>query len=206
LNSSALLPFISGFFLGGSLIVAIGAQNAFILRMGLLRQHVFRLCLFCAVSDAILIVVGIAGLGAFVDASPKVFNFIAIAGALFLFAYALMALKRASNPEAMKAANSKQLSLSAALAICASFTWLNPHVYLDTVVLVGGYSAQYEKVDRLYFGIGCVLASFVWFFGLGFGAKYLRKFFEKPVSWQILDAIIAIIMTILAFSLLRSVF
>lgn len=197
-------PFITGFLLGGSLIVAIGAQNAFILRMGLLRQHVFWLCLFCAISDALLIIVGVAGLGYLVDQNEWLLKTITIAGALFLFSYAFFAFKRVLNPQSLKAADTKPVSLASAIAICASFTWLNPHVYLDTVVLVGGYSGQFASNDRIFFTAGAVLASFTWFFGLGYAARYLRHFFESARSWQILDVFIALVMAILGFSLIIS--
>lgn len=199
-------PALAGFFLGGSLIIAIGAQNAYILRMGLLRHHVFWLCLFCAVSDAVLIVLGVAGLGAIVQAQPVLLNVIAIFGAAFLFAYAFVAARRALKPGTLKPADAERPSLAAAIAVCAGFTWLNPHVYLDTVVLVGSFSTKYAGDARIAFGIGAVLASFTWFFGLGYGARILKPLFENPRSWQILDALIAIVMALLGFSLLKSVF
>ncbi|MGB7286321.1 MAG: LysE family transporter, partial [Salaquimonas sp.] len=168
-----LFPALSGFLLGGSLIIAIGAQNAYILRMGLLRHHVFWLCLFCALSDAALINLGIAGLGALVEAQPVLLRFIALGGALFLSAYAIIAFRRALNPAALQAAASSKPTLWAAIAVCASLTWLNPHVYLDTVVLLGAYSTRYSNEARIAFGIGAALSSFVWFFSLGFGARLL---------------------------------
>jgi len=203
---SSLLPAISGFFLGGSLIIAIGAQNAYILRMGLLRHHVFWLCLFCAFSDALLIVMGIAGLGAIVQAQPELLRLIAIGGGLFLAAYALIAARRAFNPQALQASRTDKPSLKAALAICASFTWLNPHVYLDTVILLGAFSTQYVERERVAFGVGAVLASFAWFFALGYGARLLAPIFAKPISWRVLDAVIALVMALLSFSLFKSVF
>lgn len=204
---SSLAPtFVTGFLLGASLIIAIGSQNAFVLRMGLLRRHVFWLCLFCALSDALLIVAGVAGLGAFVDRSPNLLKIISIVGALFLFFYAFRALKSAFNPQTMQAAKEQAPTLLAAITICASLTFLNPHVYLDTVVLIGGLSAQYKDAARLAFGAGAVMASFVWFFGLGFGARLLTPIFESPKAWQVLDVAIAIVMSGLAISLLRGFF
>ena len=199
-------PALSGFLLGGSLIIAIGAQNAYILRMGLLRHHVFWLCLFCAVSDALLIALGVAGLGALVEANPGALKILAAGGALFLFSYAALAVKRALRPEAMSIEDGRMPSLVAALSACAAFTWLNPHVYLDTVVLVGAYAAQYEPVQRLAYGAGAALASFVWFFALGYGARLLAPVFAKRAAWQVLDMTIAIVMAALASSLLREVF
>ncbi|MBL1405954.1 MAG: amino acid transporter [Rhizobiales bacterium] len=200
---SNLPIFVTGFLLGASLIIAIGAQNAFVLRMGLLRRHVFWLCLFCALSDAVLIASGVAGLGAFVDKSPDLLKVISIIGALFLFFYAYRALKSALNPQVMEAAKEQAPTLLAAITICFSLTFLNPHVYLDTVVLIGGLSAQYKDTARFIFGAGAVTASFVWFFALGYGARLLTPIFASPKAWQVLDVIIAIVMTGLAFSLLR---
>lgn len=197
---------ITGLLLGGSLIIAIGAQNAYILRMGLLQHHVFWLCLFCAVSDAVLIVLGVAGLGALVEAQPALLTAIALFGAVFLLTYAFIAARRVFNPAALTAAQAGKPSLKQALAICAGFTWLNPHVYLDTVVLVGAFSTRYEDELRLAFGAGAVGASFLWFFALGYGARLLRPVFENPRSWQILDAVIAGIMALLGISLLRQAF
>ncbi len=200
------VPFLTGLFLGGSLIIAIGAQNAYILRMGLLRHHVFWLCLFCAVSDALLIILGVAGLGAIVQAQPSLLRLIALAGALFLAGYAFIAFRRALNPSILVAAEAKKPTLMAALAICASFTWLNPHVYLDTVVLVGAYSTKFQDDARIAFGAGAVLASFLWFFGLGYGARLLEPLFAKQKSWQILDGLIGLVMGLLSLSLFKEAF
>jgi len=197
--------FLAGFALGGSLIIAIGAQNAYILRMGLLRHHVFWLCLFCAVSDGLLIIAGIAGLGAVVSAQPQLLGAIALFGAVFLAAYALFAARRALKPNALKAANSGRPPLLQALSIVATFTWLNPHVYLDTVILLGAFSTRYEGPYKLAFGSGAILASFAWFFALGYGARLLTPLFAKPVAWQILDALIAAVMALLAWQLFRTV-
>ena len=199
--------FITGFLLGGSLIIAIGAQNAFILRQGLLRQHVFVLCLVCALSDALLIAVGVAGLGAIIEQSPLALTVIRIGGAAFLFWYAIVALRRAMNPEAMDVAGKGgQGSLKAALATCLAFTFLNPHVYLDTVLLVGSLSAQFEGDDRLAYAIGAMLASFVWFFSLGYGARLLAPLFSKQRAWQVLDCFIALVMAAIGLSLLMPFF
>lgn len=197
-----LSPALSGFLLGGSLIIAIGAQNAYVLRMGLLRHHVFWLSLFCSVSDALLIIAGVAGLGALVNAMPSLLRWLALFGFLFLAAYSFLAARRALYPQAMKAANADKPSLASALAICASFTWLNPHVYLDTVVLVGAFSTRYEDMARLAFGAGAVAASFIWFFALGYGARLLAPLFAKPMAWRILDGLIALVMAMLAIQLL----
>lgn len=201
-----LTPALAGFALGGSLIIAIGAQNAFILRMGLLRQHVFVLCLICALADALLIAVGVAGLGAFVDRSPQMLAFISAGGAVFLFSYAFLALKRALFPSVMVASDTVILPVGKAIAICLAFTFLNPHVYLDTVVLVGSLASVWQGTARFAFGVGAILASFVWFFGLGYGARLLQPIFAREISWRILDGLIALVMALLGASLVSQFF
>lgn len=197
-----LTPFLTGFFLGASLIIAIGAQNAFILRQGLLRQHVFILCFICALSDALLIAAGVAGLGAIIEQSPTLLTAIRLGGAAFLLWYAFVAIRRALNPEAMDVEGKAEGSLKAAIATCLAFTFLNPHVYLDTVLLIGSLSAPFEQQGRLAYTMGAMIASFVWFFGLGYGARLLAPVFKKQRSWQVLDFFIAAVMTLIAISLL----
>lgn len=193
---------ISGFLLGASLIIAIGAQNAFILRQGLLRQHVFILSLICALSDALLIAAGVAGLGTLIAQSPRLIMAVTVGGALFLFAYAIIAFRRAMKPEVLQAAKSGEAKLWPAVAACLAFTFLNPHVYLDTVVLLGGLSAAYEGQARLAYGLGAALASFVWFFGLGYGARLLEPVFARPAAWRVLDVLIGLVMAAIGLSLL----
>ena len=193
---------ISGFLLGASLIIAIGAQNAFILRQGLLRQHVFVLSLICALSDALLIVAGVAGLGTLISSSPRLIELVTIGGAIFLLAYAVLALRRAFRPEVLMAAAAGEGSLKLAIAACLAFTFLNPHVYLDTVLLIGSLSAAYEGAARIAYGAGAALASFVWFFGLGYGARLLQPVFARPAAWRVLDLMIAVVMTAIAIGLL----
>ena len=195
-------PAISGLLLGGSLIIAIGAQNAFILRQGLLRQHVFILCLICALSDAVLIGLGVAGLGAIISGSKILIGVVTLGGAAFLAVYAFLALKRAIKPSGLEAAKSGPGSLKAAVLTCLAFTFLNPHVYLDTVLLVGGLSGRYEGTARLAFAIGAMSSSFIWFFGLGYGARVLEPLFLKPSAWRVLDGLIAAVMAALSVSLL----
>lgn len=192
---------ISGFLLGASLIIAIGAQNAFILRQGLLRQHVFILSLICALSDALLIAAGVAGLGTLISQSPNLIMAVTVGGALFLFAYAVIAFRRALKPEVLQAAKSGETRLWPAIAACLAFTFLNPHVYLDTVVLLGGLSAAYEGQARLAYGLGAATASFVWFFGLGYGARLLEPVFARPAAWRVLDLLIGVVMTAIGLSL-----
>ena len=197
---------IAGFFLGGSLIVAIGAQNAFVLRQGLLRNHVFAVSLFCAVSDAVLIALGVGGFGAAISGSPALLAFVGLAGALFLIVYGAMAFARALRPEKLDAGDAAAPDLRAALASCAAFTFLNPHVYLDTVALVGGLSATYPDNGRYAFGAGAMSASFVWFFGLGYGARLLEPVFRNPRAWQVLDVGIGLTMWALAAKIAAPIF
>lgn len=202
---SNLSIFLAGFLLGGSLIVAIGAQNAFILRQGLLDRHVFVLCLICALSDAVLIAAGVGGLGAIVASSPGAVRIVSVAGAVFLAAYSVLAFRRALRPGALEAATRGETALWPAILACLAFTFLNPHVYLDTVLLVGGLSGQYSGTGRLVFALGAMAASFVWFFGLGYGARLLQPIFARPRSWQVLDVLIGLVMAGLALSLALSV-
>jgi len=196
--SAAFLP---GFLLGLSLIVAIGAQNAFVLRQGLRREHVFAVCAVCAGSDAILIAAGVAGFGALVKAIPWLAPVMRFGGAAFLFAYALRSLWSAWRPHAgLDPACDEPRALSVTLMMCLAFTWLNPHVYLDTVVLLGSVSTRYGD-QRLAFALGAVTASFLFFFSLGYGARLLRPLFANPKAWRILDAGIGITMAALAAKL-----
>ncbi len=197
----AIGAFIPGFLLGGSLIIAIGAQNAFILRQGLLREHVFILCLICALSDALLIASGVGGLGTIVSRSPALIGAVTVGGALFLAVYAIIAFRRAFSGKTLQAASAKGSGLNAAIATCLAFTFLNPHVYLDTVVLIGSLSGSYPYPARLWFGVGAMAASFVWFFGLGYGARLLEPVFAKPAAWKVLDILIGLVMAGLSLSL-----
>lgn len=194
---------VSGFFLGAGLIIAIGAQNAFVLRQGLQKQHVFAICLTCALSDAILIVAGVAGLGTWISRSPQWIGAVTIAGAAFLSVYGVLAARRAFRAETLEPARTGEATLHAALAACLAFTFLNPHVYLDTVILVGSLSATYSGASRAAFAVGAAAASFVWFFGLGYGARLLTPVFDRPAAWRVLDIFIALVMWALAIALLR---
>lgn len=195
---------VNGFVLGATLIIAIGAQNAFILRQGLMRSHVFILCLICAASDALLIAVGVAGLGTLIAGQPQLITFVAIGGAIFLLTYAGLALRRAMRPSAMlaQAPAGAPMPRAAAIGTCLAFTFLNPHVYLDTVVLLGSLAARFEGPARAAFGGGAMAASFAWFFSLGYGARLLAPLFARPGAWRILDLVIAAIMVALAIGLL----
>jgi L-lysine exporter family protein LysE/ArgO len=193
--------FISGFLLGLSLIVAIGAQNAFILRQGLRREHVFAVSAVCALSDAILIAAGVAGFGALVTALPWLAPAMRYGGALFLAAYGLRSLWAAwRNSAALNPAGGGGKSLRATILTCLAFTWLNPHVYLDTVVLLGSISTGYAG-QRIAFAAGASTSSVSFFFALGYGARLLRPLFANPRAWRVLDAFIGITMLTLAIKL-----
>lgn len=197
------MDYVSGFALGLSLIFAIGSQNAFILKQGLRKQHVFAICLFCAVSDAILISAGVTGFGAVTTKYPNVVNIAKIGGALFLLVYGLQSLYSSmSKSHTLSQGNHNVADLKKSLLLCFGFTWLNPHVYLDTLVLVGMVSTGADS--KLWFGIGAVSASFVFFFGLGYGARLLSPLFAKPKAWNILDAIVGGLMLYLAWHLYTS--
>jgi L-lysine exporter family protein LysE/ArgO len=191
---------VAGFGLGLSFIVAIGAQNAFVLRQGLLRQHVLAVVLICAVSDAVLISVGVAGFGALATALPWLEPVMRYGGVAFLAVYGFRALRSAWTSSGVLKASGEAGSLKSALLTCLAFTWLNPHVYLDTVVLLGSISSQYP--NKLAFALGGITASFVFFFSLGFGARLLAPFFARPLAWRILDALVGALMWAIAVKLL----
>ncbi|MDE2383943.1 MAG: amino acid transporter [Alphaproteobacteria bacterium] len=193
---------LAGFALGGSLIIAIGAQNAFVIRQGVLNQFVFWICLFCSLSDAVLIWGGTYGLAGVLKAVPALLPVMRYGGAAFLLWYGVKAFLRALHPEAMGESRNETQSLQSALALCAAFTWLNPHVYLDTVVLVGSIANARAAGEQAPFALGASLASLVWFFGLGYGAKALRDVLSRPSVWRGIDFAIAAIMFWLALKLL----
>lgn len=193
---------ISGFLLGLSLIVAIGAQNAFVLRQGLIRKHVLPVVLICSISDAALIIAGVAGLGSAIRTQPQMMKYVALAGAIFLFVYGAMALRRMFTGGALKARDQTESGLAAAVLTVLALTWANPHVYLDTVVLLGSLSAQYDGQGRIAYAAGASVGSFLWFFGLGYGARLLAPVFAKPVAWRVLDGAICLIMWAIAAQLI----
>ena len=194
--------FLSGFALGFSLILAIGAQNAFVLRQGLARTHVFWVALTCAVSDAVLIAAGVAGFGALAEALPWLRPVMTWGGAAFLFVYGALSFRAALRADgALRAAEAADRALWPTLLTCLAFTWLNPHVYLDTLVLVGSVASGFDA-ERWVFGAGAMLASFVFFFSLGFGARALAPVFARPGAWRVLDGGIGLLMWTIALSLL----
>lgn len=195
--------FLTGFFLGLSLIVAIGAQNAFVLRQGILRKNVFYIALFCSISDAILIILGIVGISYFLNEFINEFSKIIFGmSALWLVVYGCFRVKSVFRTDlTIINNNSNPTSLINATFAVAIFTFANPHVYLDTIILIGSISQQFDGLSRVYFALGACIASFVWFFGIAFGASLLYPFSKEPKYWRIIDIIIAIIMFILAFNL-----
>lgn len=198
-------PALTGFATGLSLILAIGAQNAFVLRQGLLRAHVFWLCLLCATSDAILIAAGVAGFGAVTAMFPALPRIMALAGAAFLLVYGLIRLRAAWRGDYALVLAGKSAGLWATLATGAAFTWLNPHVYLDMLGLLGSISTGFpEQADKIAFALGAMTASYVFFFSLGYGARYLAPLMQSSRAWRILDSGIAVVMFALAAGLILS--
>lgn len=196
--------FVQGLLLSLGLIVAIGAQNAFVLRQGLRREHVGSVVAFCAVADAALITAGVLGMAQALGQRPDLARALALAGAAFLAVYGWRALRRARQPGQLQAANGgEDLGRAAALAQAAAFTLLNPHVYLDTVLLVGSIGAQQQAGLRGWFVAGASAASLFWFSLLGFGARWLAPWFARPKAWQILDMLIGLTMWVLAALLVR---
>jgi L-lysine exporter family protein LysE/ArgO len=202
-TSAALAAALAGLTLGLSLIVAIGAQNAFVLRQGIRREHVLAIVAICALSDIVLIGLSIAGTGVVIDAVPWLLVIVRIGGALFLAAYGVLAARRALRRQtevltvdAAPDAASRRRSLLAAVATCLAVTWLNPHVYLDMTIV--GSLANSHGDARWFFGLGIAADSVLWFTTLGFGARALAPVFARPLAWRILDGAIALVMLTLA--------
>jgi len=191
---------LTGFLTGLSLIVAIGAQNAFVLRQGLLKKHVLPIVLICAFSDAALIVLGVLGLGSLITLLPWLLEVIRWVGVAFLVWYGSTSLRRFMKNESLKAAEAGSGTLKQTVLTVLALTYLNPHVYLDTVIFIGSIANQF-KDDKWFFVIGAVIASFTWFFSLGFGAKKASVLVSKPKFWKILDIFIAAVMFSLAITL-----
>jgi L-lysine exporter family protein LysE/ArgO len=199
MNSPLLLGFMASF----TLIAAIGAQNAFVLRQGIRREHVLPVVALCTVSDMALIAAGIAGVGAVINAHPAAVDIAKVGGALFLFGYGLLAARRAWRPSTLTPSEAAPARLAGVLVTCLALTFLNPHVYLDTVVLLGTLANEHRD-ERWLFGIGAVTASAVWFFSLGLGARRLTSLFAKPMTWRILDGLIAATMIGLGVAMIAS--
>ena len=197
--------FTTGFALGATLIVAIGAQNAFVLRQGLRREHVAAIVIFCAAADLVLIGAGVAGLATMLGNAPRLTTFLTVAGAAFLGWYGAVALRRALRPQSLVASQGAgATTLGSAMTRVAGFTFLNPHVYLDTVLLMGSIGARQAADARIWFVGGAACASGLWFTGLGFGARLLAPLFARPAAWRVLDSLIGLTMLALAAMLLAS--
>lgn len=193
----------AGFLASAGLIIAIGAQNAFVLRQGLAQRHVGPVVAICAFSDIVLILAGVAGIGALVQAWPALLQVLRFGGAAFLGVYGFLAARRAwQGSGGLDASNAKQQSLRTAVLTCLAFTFLNPHVYLDTMILLGSLSTRYAGELRWAFAIGACAASIVWFVSLGFGARLLQPVFRNPRAWRVLDGGIALFMWALCLMLL----
>ena len=192
--ASELPTMLLGFSTGLALIVAIGAQNAYLLKLGIegRNQTVLIVVLICAISDAVLIISGVAGIGAVIDAVPLAIEVMRVLGAAFLISYGLFAARRAFRPSALVPEDTTGIALGTAVATVLALTWLNPHVYLDTVLFLGSVANQQD--DRWWWAAGAVISSFTWFFAIGFGSRLLRPLFAKPGSWRVLDGMIAMVM------------
>ncbi len=194
--------FLSGFSLTISLILSIGAQNAFVLKQGIKKEHIFIICFICGLSDAVLIFLGVSGFGFLVEKFPSIETLARYGGFTFLFAYALKSFYSAySMSHQLNPEGTAPKSLFKTVLLTIAFTWLNPHVYLDTVLLLGSFSTKFGDMAPL-FGFGAMTGSFIFFFTLGYGARILAPLFKKPKSWKILEFIIGCIMLFLAIMLI----
>lgn len=197
--------FTTGFLTGFVLILAIGAQNAFVLHQGLTRHHIFAVCLTCALSDAILIALGVAGFGSLITLFPGLPIFMRFAGAAFLVVYGALRLRAAWLGQSQLEAGAKSGSLRATVITCLMLTWLNPHVYLDTLALLGAVSTQYTGLSgKISFATGAIVASFTFFFSLGYGAKLMLPIMKSARAWQIMDTLVGLLMWALAAGLILS--
>jgi L-lysine exporter family protein LysE/ArgO len=187
---TVMLAIAAGFGTGLSLIVAIGAQNAFVLRQGIRREAIPTVVTICAASDAVLIALGVGGVGAVVAARPSALTVVGLVGGGFLLCYGVLAARRALRPSAPTVDEASSGSRRPVVLSCLALTWLNPHVYLDTVLLLGSIAASHGQL-RWDFGAGAALASGCWFAALGFGARLLRRFFARPAAWRLLDGLVA---------------
>lgn len=193
----AMLAFIPGLLTGLSLIIAIGAQNAFVIRQGLTKKHVLLVVAICAISDAVLIALGVAGLGALISGLPWLLEVIRWFGVAYLTWFAIRSITSLLKNQSMDASGSQSLSRGKVIAAVLGFTFLNPHVYLDTVILLGSIGNQFGA-ERWYFALGAATGSILWFSALGFGARSAAGLMSKPVFWKILDGIIAAVMLSIA--------
>jgi L-lysine exporter family protein LysE/ArgO len=203
MEAFCVAPFIEGCGTGAGLIIAIGVQNAFVLKQGILKNYVFITVLVCAIIDVLLICVGVGGFGAILTSNLVLLTIARWGGAAFLVYYGFRSFRAVFKSESLKLESGQMRpDLKTTLGAVLALSLLNPHVYLDTVVLLGSIGAQFPISERLFFALGAILASFVWFFGLGYGASYLAPLFKKPISWKILDFLIGCVMWAIALSLI----
>lgn len=195
-----MLTLIPGFLTGLSLIIAIGAQNAFVIRQGLMRQHILLIVAICAASDAALIFLGTGGLGTLIQSRPSLLEFIRWFGVTYLTWFGIKSLRSAFKSQSLDPGVTTYVSKSKVAAMCLALTFLNPHVYLDTVILLGSVANQFGE-DKWIFATGAAIASITWFSAIGFGARAASRFMSKPIFWKILDSIIAAIMFAIALTL-----
>ena len=188
-----MIAFIPGLLTGLSLIIAIGAQNAFVIRQGLTKKHVLLVVAICAISDALLILLGVAGLGALISGLPWLLEIIRWFGVAYLTWFGIRSIRSAFKTQTLDASGVQSSSAKSVVLSVLGFTFLNPHVYLDTVILLGSISNQFGQ-DKWWFAFGAVVASFLWFSSIGFGAKAASRFMAKPVFWKVLDLVIAAVM------------
>jgi L-lysine exporter family protein LysE/ArgO len=196
------LAFVSGFLISISLILALGPQNVFVLRQGLLRSHVFAACLVCSISDALLIGAGVLGVGLFISEMEELAIWLSIGASIFLIFYGCLRIKSALDPKGLEVGDNDSQDLWPTILAGLAFTYLNPHVYVDTLFLIGGASSSYVGDEKLMFGVGAATASFVFFFSLGYGAKRLSPILNNPESWKVIDLFIAGVMFTVAGILL----
>ena len=189
---------IEGFALSMGLILAIGPQNIFVLRQGLLRSHVFAVCLVCSLSDALLLSAGVLGLGSVLAGIEGAELLVSVAAALFIGGYGVMRVRSAMEPVGMSVGDDEAMALGPTIGTALAFTFLNPHVYLDTVLVIGGAASRYSVDDRVAFAVGASLASFLFFFALGYGAGRLSSVLDRPESWRAIDMGIACVMFVIA--------
>ena len=196
-----MIVFFQGFGIGGSLIAAIGAQNSFVLAQGVKKHYIFLVPLLCSIIDVILIVAGTAGVGTFVSTHPQIAYYASIGGALFLTGYGLKSLFSAFSSNVLEKSTIQNEGIRSIVLTTLALSLLNPHVYFDTIIMLGSISGQFSGGSRFLFALGACSASVVWFFTLSLGGSLLEPFFRKPVSWRILDLSICLVMWAIAWSI-----
>ncbi|MEH0018497.1 MAG: LysE/ArgO family amino acid transporter [Desulfobacter sp.] len=201
-----LSAYITGLGAGAGLIIAIGAQNAFVLSQGVRKNHYLLVALICAICDAVLVTIGVSGTGRLIASSPAIAGVAGIGGAVFLFAYGARAFYSAARGNRLETDRTAPASLRAVVLATFAVTLLNPHVYIDTVLLLGSIAGQFSSPGHIAFGAGAVTASFAWFFSLGIGATFLAPLFRRKWSWRVLDTFVGIVMWTIGISLTRGVF